>query len=192
MKNHKLIPIIVISLFIAGCTNAGKNQTINTTKDNKDTSAVSISTVEENNTIFIDVKSVDKASTFPFGMSKDNVMAKLRELKIEVKNEIEITSREDDPEFGNKVVLADGISFSFDKNNQLYAISCNEKISTSLGLKKGDLLKKAEELYGKSYNKYITENGLVYEYTFNDHYFKVFIESGKVAEWAVSKYKFLK
>lgn len=191
MKNHKLIPIIVISLFIAGCTNTGKNQTVNTTKDNKDTSAVSIST-EEKNTIFIDVKSVDKTSTFPFGMSKDNVMAKLRKLKIEVKNEIEITSREDDPEFGNKVVLADGISFSFDKNNQLYAISCSEKIPTSLGLKKGDLLKKAEELYGKSYNKYTTENGLVYEYTFNDHYFRVFIESGKVAEWAVSKYKFFK
>jgi hypothetical protein len=191
MKNHKLIPIIVISIFIAGCTNAGKNQAIKTTKDSKDTSAVSISTGEKN-TIFIDVKSVNKTSTFSFGMSKDNVMAKLRELKIEVKDEIEITSRKDDPEFGNKVVLADGISFSFDKNNQLYAISCNEKIPTSLGLKKGDLLKKAEELYGKSYNKYTTENGLVYEYAFNDHYFKVFIEAGKVSEWAVSKYKFFK
>jgi hypothetical protein len=39
MKNHKLIPIIVISLFIAGCTNAGKNQAIKTTKDSKGTSS---------------------------------------------------------------------------------------------------------------------------------------------------------
>lgn len=167
-------------------TNNTENEdSTNKTEDKKGTS-------NSEGAIFIDVKTVDKTSTFPFGMSQDNVKAKLKELKLEVINEIEITSSEDDPEWGNKVVISDGISFSFDKSNKLYGINVTENIPTSLGLKKGASLVETEKLYGKGYNKYKVENGLVYEYTFNSHYFKVFIEGDKVAHWAVSKYKFLK
>ena len=142
--------------------------------------------------IFIDVKTIDKDSTFPFGMSKDNVRAKLNKLKLEVKSEIEITSSENDPEWGNRVMLADGISFSFNKNNQLYCISVTQNLSTSLNLKIGDSLEKTEKLYGKNHTKYNFENGFVYEYTFNNHYFRVFIKADKVTRLVISKYKFFK
>lgn len=221
MKKFKLLLPIILSIFIIGRNSGEKSvqskieetQNPSESKDNKDvheskdTSTINKSAEDKTSSnktedrnegsnsaskISIDVKTVDKTSTFPFGMSKDNVMLKLKDLKLEVINETEITSREDNPEWGNKVVSIDGISFSFDKSNQLYAINVLDKISTSLDLKKGDSLEKAENLYGKNHNKYTTENGFVFEYTFDDHYFRVFIEGDKVSHWAVSKYKFIK
>jgi len=209
MKKYKLILSIVFSFFIVGCNNNGmKIQSVSVAKDNKNVST-SIKNIEGKNStnkmqdkkeisnseskIFINEKSVkDKTSTFPFGMSKNELMIKLEKLKLEVKGEIEITSSKEDPELGNSVVLTDDISFSFDKNNQLYAIKVSQNIPTSLGLKNGDSLEKTEKLYGTNYKKYNPENGFVYEYRFNNHYFKVFIEQDKITGWAVSKYKFLK
>lgn len=179
---------MVLLLFFVGCTNnkntvqtdSKANENLSKTTNNKGTSAENKN--DENNSnsedkIFIDVNSMDETSTFPFGMSKENLMTKLEELDLEVKNEIEITSREDDPEFGNKQLWADGIAFSFNKNNELYSISVNEEIPTSLDLKKGDSLEKVENLYGKSYNKHRTDIALVYEYSFVDHYFRVFLKT---------------
>ena len=181
MKKYNFILLIVLLLFFVGCANIEK--TVKT--ENKGNVTLSAT----NDKIFIDVKSMDETSTFPFRMTKDNVVIKLKELKLEVKNEIEITSEEDDPEFGNKQIWTDGIIFSFDKNNDLYCINVNENIPTSLHLKKGDSLEKTENLYGKKYTKHNTDTALVYEYTFADHYFRVFLEEDKVTQWVVSKYK---
>ncbi|KYH30052.1 hypothetical protein CLTEP_26930 [Clostridium tepidiprofundi DSM 19306] len=186
-----------------------KIQSVSAAKDNKNVST-SIKSIEGKNStnkmqdkkeisnseskIFINEKSVkDKKSTFPFGMSKDELMIKLKKLKLKVKGEIEITSSKEDPELGNPIIMTDDISFSFDRNNQLlYAIGIKQNIPTSLGLKNGDSLEKIVKLYGTNYKKYNPGNGFVYEYCFNNHYFRVFIEQDKVTGWAVSKYKFLK
>ena len=171
----------MLLLFSVGCV------TIEKSVKTKDEGNVTLSAIKDK--IFMDVKSMDETSTFTFGMSKDNVVNKLNELKLEVKNEIEITSEEDDPEFGNKQLWGDGLIFSFDKNNELYSISAIDKIPTSLDLKKGDSLEKTETLYGKNYTKHKRNTSLVYEYTFIDNYFRVFLEEDKVTQWVVSKYK---
>lgn len=204
MKKYKIIlPMmlsILLSLFIAGCSNSNKTvetkgddtKSVSETSGSGKTESGKETTNSNDKILMIDVKSMDKSTPFSFGMSKDNVVAKLKDLKLEVKNEIEITSSKDDPEYGNKQLWAEGISFSFDKNNQLYAINVNENIETSLGLKKGNSIEQIEKLYGKNYVKLTTAAGSAYEYTFGDHYFRVFTEADKVTEWVVSKYKLSK
>lgn len=217
MKKYKIILPILLSLVAIGCSNSKTTtevkdkevKTVNKTVTDKDSSSKDSSTTskvaeEKNKTsnkkdssnsnanIIIDVKSMDNNSTFSFGMSKDSVKSKLKDLKLEVNNEIEITDGKDSKELGNKQLWVDGISFSFDKNSQLYCVSVNEEIPTSLEIKKGDSLEKIESIYGKDYIKHATELGTIYEYTFGNHYFRAVINDGKLTEWTVSKLKFSK
>lgn len=60
-------------------------------------------------------------------MSKEAVMSKLNKIKLKVENEIEITSSQKDPEWGNKVIWTKDISFTFDKKNKLYALSIKKR-----------------------------------------------------------------
>ncbi|AOR25137.1 hypothetical protein [Clostridium taeniosporum] len=164
----------------------------NSAKSNKEESTKAVKTTASNSQITINEKSLDKNSTFYFGMSKEDLTSKLNKIKLAIENEIEITSSENDPEFGNKQIWTKDISFSFNKENKLYAINIKENIPTSLGLKNGDSIEKLEKLYGKDYAKYKTDIGLLYQYCINDCYFKVYFENGKLTEWGISKYKFLK
>lgn len=187
----------------SGATTEGSNnQNTAGSKDNNSTSADKTNTglsndpgktPNSNSKIIIDVKTMDKSGTFWFGMSKDDVISKLKNLKLEVLNEIEITNSKDSAEYGNKQIWAEGISFSFDKNdNQLYSINVNGNIATSLGLKVGDSAAKMEKLYGKEYARFNTGSASGHEYTFGKHYFRVFVEGNKVTGWNVSKNKLAK
>ncbi|NFG42522.1 hypothetical protein FC789_15410 [Clostridium botulinum] len=171
-------------------TNTDKDKSSKVTKNNKDKSEKTIETVASNSKIIINEKSLDKNSTFYFGMSKDDVISKLDKLQLKVENEIEISSGKDDPQYGNKQIWTKDISFTFNKENKLSVINVKEDIKTSLDLKKGDSIEKLEKLYGKNYNKYKIDNGSMYEYSFNNNYFHVFLENEKVTEWEISKYKF--
>ncbi|WP_252247560.1 hypothetical protein [Clostridium sp. ZBS4] len=171
-------------------TNTDKDKSSKVTKNNKDKSEKTIETVASNSKIIINEKSLDKNSTFYFGMSKKDVISKLDKLQLKVENEIEISSGKDDPQYGNKQIWTKDISFTFDKENKLSVINVKEDIKTSLDLKKGDSIEKLEKLYGKNYNKYKIDTGSMYEYSFNNYYFHVFLENEKVTEWEISKYKF--
>ncbi|WP_105177650.1 hypothetical protein [Clostridium cagae] len=219
MKKYLTIISIILTIFLVGCTNTKDSNNTNTstkesddsisstnnsekvtntdkdksskvTKNNKDKSEKTIETVASNSKIIINEKSLDKNSTFYFGMSKKYVISKLDKLQLKVENEIEISSGKDDPQYGNKQIWTKDISFTFDKENKLSVINVKEDIKTSLDLKKGDSIEKLEQLYGKNYNKYKIDNGSMYEYSFNNYYFHVFLENEKVTEWEISKYKF--
>ncbi|WP_315082070.1 hypothetical protein [uncultured Clostridium sp.] len=171
-------------------TDTDKSQKVNETS--KDNSKKSIQITASNSQITINEKSLDENSTFYFGMSKEDVISKLDKFKIKVENEIEISSSKDDPQYGNKQIWTQDISFTFNKENKLSVINIKENLPTSLGLKEGDSIEKLESLYGKNYSKYKTDNGFIYEYSINNYYFHVFLENEKVTEWEISKYKFLK
>ncbi|EJO5347451.1 hypothetical protein NRP93_001530 [Clostridium botulinum] len=121
-------------------TNKNKSNVSNLNKSKNSSKKVTNS----NSKIGINEKSLDKNSTFYFGMSKESVISKLNKLNLKVENEIEITTSDNDPEWGNKQIWSNNISFSFDKNNKLYAINIKKNIPTSLGLKIGDSVEKLE------------------------------------------------
>lgn len=169
-------------------TNKNKSNVSNSNESKNSSKKVNNPTYS-NSKIAINEKSLDENSTFYFGMSKESVISKLNKLNLKIENEIEITTSENDPEWGNKQIWTKDISFTFDKNNKLYAISIKKDIPTSLGLKRGDSIERLEKLYDKNYTKHKLDIGFAYEYVINDYYFSVCFENGKVTEWKISKYK---
>lgn len=129
-------------------------------------------------------------SIFFLGMPRQEVIDTLNEMQIEIMNEIEITSKEEAWDYGNKVILTEAFYFTLDKNNLLYAIVVQNKLSTALGLKIGSSLRDMENTYGKRYTLYRNSQTDVYEYVIKKHYFRVYIENGIIQLWEVSKYKF--
>ncbi|MCX7747945.1 MAG: hypothetical protein N2645_13810 [Clostridia bacterium] len=142
----------------------------------------------QNNSLLVN-EGIDKAKIY-LGMGKEDVKAVLKSMNIEENGETEITSDPNAWDWGNKVLDAGYFTFMFDKDSKLYDINIFGEAPTALGLKLEDPLEKMETLYGKAYKKYQTDNATIYEYMIGDHYFRVGIEAGKVANWGVAKFKF--
>jgi hypothetical protein len=191
LKKYKIVLPSILMLLFVGCNTVEKQpaNSIPTTK-NVDISTTSKGTDSYNSQIIINEKSMEKTSTFTFDMSKEEVVTKLDKMKVKIINEIEITTSKDDPQWGNKQLWTEGLSFSFDKNNRLYDINIHGDLATSLGLKNGDSVEKIEELYGTDYRKNKTNTGFVYEYVIDKYYFRVLFETEEVTGWGISKYKF--
>ncbi len=93
-------------------------------------------------------------------------------------------------DYGNRAVWTQKLCCLFDKNNNLYSITVNGDIPTSLGLKIGDTTDSVEKLYGKYDSQYECTWGKVLEYNRDGYYFDIFIEDNQVSLYGIAKYKY--
>ncbi len=86
------------------------------------------------------------------------------------------------------------LGFLFDRHadNDLFYIDVwGRDIPTSLGLRTGDSVDTMIKLYGSNYKIWLPDNPKsIYEYYFENIYFRVMIEDDMVVSWIVSKYRF--
>lgn len=205
MKKRMIFVVLILTVFLTGCNDKvsqdSSKSNINNNTEIKATSANIQKTIDnksnnesssnKDRSTLISEQDNGGNSKIYIGMSKNDLISVLNSLKIDVTDETEITSNKDSWDWGNKVLDAGDLTFTFDKEQNLYEIIVfDENITTTLGLKIGDSIDSMEKLYGKKYVSYQTDNATVYEYFMGNNYFYAAIEDNKVADWGISKYKF--
>ncbi|KEI08524.1 hypothetical protein Z959_13055 [Clostridium novyi B str. ATCC 27606] len=150
------------------------------------------SKIQKNNVkgFIINEMDLEKNSPFKMDMSIDTVRSILKKNNIKIDNETEVTSRLNDPEFGDKILDIKNMNLQFDKrNNKLCSIGVVNNYKTSLGLAIGDSIIKMKKLYGTKYTMENLDNIITYIYKINNHYFSVHEQNngGKVSGWSIKK-----
>lgn len=187
--NKKLYVLMSVFLVLVFSFNSISGQGNNSSKNAE---FLNTKKVENLNTVstVVNEQSVKDNGAFYLGMSRKDVSLKIKEMKMEVINEVEITSNSKTWDFGNKVIWTDELSFSFDKADKLYEIIVLDKIATTKGLKIGDTREVLIKKYGAKNASYRNGNAIICEYIVGGQYFRAFIEDGKVSKWGISKFRF--
>lgn len=190
MRQYFIAIILVSALLLAGCNNTSNQNLQGTDLPNKQNTQVSpVSNTgtnsSQNKSIIVNEQANEEKGIFYLGMSRQDVLSALKSMKIDISNEVEITSHPDAWNFGNKLLFAGGYSFEFDKEYKLYEIRVLNDMPTALGLKLGDLIETMENLYGKNYKANHTDNSASYSYLIGKQYFWVYFEKGKVKMWGI-------
>ena len=196
MKGRLLIILFLVSIIIVACTHndnmKSSNSSININNQHVKTKQDYIAGPNPKIDIFNTTK-----GDFYLGMKKDDVIKKIKELKLDSKitdlDDTYINVNSDDK-------LSFYLRFDTKDNNTLTDIHVKNIPSSSI-LKKGDSASKIIELYGDQYTlyennyKFHEDNGsysttpAIYEFKLNDHYFRVYVKNQKVLSWEISQFK---
>lgn len=190
MRKYLIIITLFLTLFFTGCNNISNQSTQSKDTENKQetpSNSPAKSGSSQNKDIGVNEQANGERGIFYLSMSRQDVIAVLKDMKIDTSNEVEITSHPEAWNYGNKLLFAGGYSFEFDKEYKLYEIRVQNDVPTTLGLKQGDSIDNMEKLYGKNYNKNRVDNSILYSYKIGDHYFWVYFEKDKVKMWGIHR-----
>lgn len=133
--------------------------------------------------IFADDQLLKSTGIFYLGMTKDDLYKKINEQNIKIVRDYNHGSE-------GSSVYCECVVFFLGPDNKVKEMTVNDKcdFSTTKGLKIGDSLEKAEQVYGSDYEFHEEPDANVYEYRFSSNKFFLIFNSDNnlLSGWGIS------